>query len=119
MSAIPGIKGFLIPHFHSDDHMVNGLLPADFDKVAKGYACGHCLAEFTTYTVKCPVCFTERDVAADIQQAPAMWQDAMGEPGEGEKTVARTAEEAIRELVASPDVEHIPVEKLRNTRKKR
>lgn len=110
----PTLKGFLVPITYTDDLSLAELSPEDFDKVASGYACAGCHAEFTTYTIKCPVCKQERDLAADIREAPAHWTH---NGDDGEATVARTAEEAIRDLQGNPDVEQIPIHKLRRRKR--
>lgn len=116
-TVFPTLNGFLTPFHHDYSNpaqLVNGLLPSDFEKVRLGYACAHCLAEFTAYIAACPICGAKRDVAKDIQQTPSAWQDDFADlTTGGEKTVARTAEQAIRELQADPDVEHIPLEGLK------
>lgn len=116
-TTFPTLKGFLKPFSHDYSNpaqLLNGLVPSDFEKVRLGYACAHCLAEFSTYIAACPLCGEKRDIAKDIQQGPSVWQDDFQDlTTGGEKTVARTAEEAIRDLQASPDVEHIPLEGLK------
>ncbi len=117
VDAIPTslIRGFLKP-FYTDERTGQVAFEdttegkASFEKIRLGYACGNgrCLAEFTTYLVRCPVCGFTRDVTTDVGEARADWQDYYKEAqGPGEATVARTADEAIRELMASPDIDHI------------
>lgn len=120
MSTIPVglIRGFLIPTYtdpRTNQHTFDS--PADFEKVRLGYACACCLAEFTTYMPVCPLCRNERDVAADLRETPADLQAYYDEAnGPGERTVARSMEETIRELIGSGEVEQVPLRGLRPSR---
>lgn len=108
------VKGFLRAELVDEATGMAGLRPAEFEKVRTGHACARCLAEFFHYTVRCPVCGLERDIAADIREAPKPWLERDRELAKPtHKTRVATAEDALRRAATSPDVERIPVRKLR------
>jgi hypothetical protein len=110
--------GFEIAEYH--DEATNTYVfsdPEAFERVRLGYSCAGCLARFRTYMPRCPLCGNERDVAADLAETPADIQAYYDEAtGPGERTVARPMHETIAELASSPDVEQIPLRKLRPSR---
>jgi hypothetical protein len=113
------VKGFLVAEY--SDHETGRHTfanQADFDKVRLGYACAFCLAEFTCYMAVCPLCHNDRDVARDMQETPADLQAHYDEANApGEKTEARSMADAIAELMGDTDVEHVPLRKLRKSRR--
>ena len=118
------IKGFLRPVFRQydpvTDRSMNGLAPDDFRKVLEGYACPDCLAEFYTYLPQCPVCGFKRDVALDIQQAPDYWTQHLKDRESGYQAGTpdpANIDQHLARVGGDPDVEHIPLKKLKKTRK--
>lgn len=106
------IKGFLVPIFMSEDGL-NGLSPGDFEKVKQGYACARCLAEFDTYTLKCPACGLERDLAEDLKDAPQLWLDHMKNHNEDLTPYTQPVYNPFAEGATLPDdIETIPIKKL-------
>ena len=117
------IKGFLVPIYSeiaSNGGQRNMLSEDDFNKVAYGYACSECLAEFQTYMAKCPVCGHERNVQKDIEaKPPQLWLDYLRERNaiergemEAPAVVPAGIDSLVRELENDPDVETIPLSKL-------
>ena len=115
------VKGFLRPVFQREDpttgRTLNGLAPADFDKVTAGYACPECLAEFNTYTHQCPVCRYTRNLLEDVESAPAYWQQHLEDRASGYNPPVPDSIETMLDRVANdPDVEHVPLSKLKPRR---
>lgn len=112
------VKGFLVPVFRDELTGMNGLARPDFDKVRAGYACADCLAEFTHYLPKCPICGLERDVAKDIAAPREDWDAHLRERErrDAPATVARSADDALRDLFNPANVEQIPLSKLKPKR---
>lgn len=118
------VKGFFVPIFEEDDlgsgHRLAALREEDFLKVAQGYGCGKCLAEFVTYMAVCPVCRHERNVEEDIQGTPPeIWVEhlkrrALIESGEivAPAMIPGGIDELMEELKNDPNVETIPLRKL-------
>ena len=111
------VVGFLTPEFFDE---ATGIVAfsnkADFEKVRLGYACanGACLAEFSTYTVTCPICGHKRDVAEDLRTAPQVWQEYFDERNKpAHKTRTASAQDALSHLAVSPDVERIPLSRMK------
>ena len=118
------VKGFLVPVFTDQDpntgRQRNGLTYDDFEKVRTGYACADCLAEFSTYTVTCPVCGLSRNVAYDLGTAPDLWNQHYAERNSDEpveKPPVVNPLEGIRAIQKDPNVEQIPLSKLRKRRR--
>lgn len=115
------VKGFLVPVFQEADQQGNivlsSLLPDDFQKVVDGYACSNCLAEFWTYTFKCPLCGLQRNLQADIKATPQEWLDHLHER-ENPSEKAPVVNPLAAGLALPDDLETIPAGKLRNTKKK-
>ncbi len=114
------VEGFADPLFteelstNRNGPVRNGISdPKLLDRIAAGYACAQCLALFTMYVVRCPVCGLERNVAADIEaKAPALWQAHLDEREKGyEKTVPGTIDD-IGERIKAGEMEDIPLSKL-------
>jgi hypothetical protein len=115
----PTVTGFMTPMFVDKARggrtgYVNAFAdPADIERIAAGYACGNCCATFSIYHATCPVCGTTRDVNLDVKKAPADWQAYWDEHNYGSGTTeTNTMEDALKAIAESPDVEHIPVQKL-------
>ncbi len=110
-----GFKGFLIPYQSdalSGQHTFERR--EDFEKVRLGYACAFCLAEYSMYTPVCVMCGNQRDVNRDIQQTPEIVQADYDEVSVGgEKTVARSPDEALRAIMDDPSIEHVQLDKLK------
>lgn len=109
------VRGFLTPVYSDHERGIHTFEnPLDFELVRLGYACANCLAYFDQYVAVCPACGNERDVAKDMAQTPTDWQAFYEEEtGPGEATVPIRAHEAIEQLAVSPDVEHIPLDRLK------
>ncbi len=128
MSAIPGVIGFFtadeVPYNERrGGQWLNGFASTEaYRRVQAGYGCGSCLAKFSVYMPKCPVCGLERDVAADLKPDPGGWQSFYTDhlygtgDGEGGPTRTRTVDEALASIAADPDVENIPLRKLMPSR---
>lgn len=132
------IKGFLSPLFYEEGTGRSGLGPVDFGKVRDGYACAQCLCEYTTYLVTCPVCGWQRDLARDLEAPPEIWVDNLREhdriqreaqaerfdrhgnlvAGRAEGAPA-TFEDLMRRVNADPNIDQVPMSKLRPSRKGR
>jgi hypothetical protein len=117
-------KGFIVPVFEDTDpttgQKLHGLSVEDFEKVAQGYGCPACLAEYTTYLVRCPVCGYERDVGVDIQRAPEHWQQHLEDRASGYQAPIPNAfdiDEHLARVGQDPNVEQIPLKKLKPTRR--
>ncbi len=110
-----GFRGFLIPYAH--DPYTNTYTfdnPHDFEKVRLGYACAKCLADYAMYTPVCAFCGNKRDVNTDLAQTPEIIQSDYDEASVGgEKTVARSPDEALRAIMGDPNIEHIPLSGLK------
>lgn len=112
LDEIKTIAGFLIPVWRSDpipgQPAINGLTEEDFAKVAAGYACGECLADYgAIYRPSCPICGTTRDVSADAAPMPQVWADHLDARQEADEHIAATPmptmEQVIRSFEADPD----------------
>lgn len=113
------VKGFLVPIFRSEDGL-NGLGPADFEKVRSGYACANCLAEFDVYTLKCPLCGLERDLAADIQEAPQLWVDDILDHNQDRTPYTTPSHNPFAEGARLPDdIETVSISKLKPSKRGR
>ena len=88
--------------------VLNGLGPADFARVRQGHGCPKCLAMFNTYIPNCPVCGYERDILADIKEAPAHWVDHLKDREmEGRQGGTPVSfDEFMAEVNRDPDIEH-------------
>lgn len=129
MSGIPGVVGFFtadeVPMSErKNGKWLNGFASTiAYDRVRAGYACGNCLAKFAIFMAVCPVCHARRDVAADLLPTPPEWQSYWDEhnygtgDGKGGATVTRTVDEALGSIASSPDVEQIPLSKLKKKRR--
>ena len=111
------VKGFLIPEFTEtlpDGRTLNGLTEEGFNMVVAGYACGECLAYFSTFKLICPVCKKMRD-PGEIRSAPQLWVDHLAERYSDEPFVKPevSIEAALKRVSNDPDVEQIPLAKLR------
>lgn len=103
---ILGIRGFLVP-VYSDDEIPgretrHALTPWDLRKVAEGYACPRCLADFGSYRVKCPVCGHLRDIEQDIVRAFDWEQelrDRQKRMGEVRRTPRLPAHQQVERIV--------------------
>jgi hypothetical protein len=115
------VKGFLIPCYTDErtgTHTFDD--PEAFEKVRQGYACASCLAEFHHYMPVCPLCGNERDVAQDLRETPKMWQEHYDEANSpGERTETVPMHETIQQLLASKEVEQIPLKGLRPSKRGR
>lgn len=115
------VKGFLVPIFYDEHSASSALTTEDFGKVRDGYACAKCLAEYVTYLVRCPVCGAHRDVAADLVAPDPLHGDYLRErvETEGMDTGAPAGfDEFMRAVESNPDVDHIPLSKLKKRRRK-
>jgi hypothetical protein len=119
------IDGFLVPIFQQEGpngRMLNGLGPDDYQRCVEGYACPDCLARYRTYLATCPVCGWTRNVQNDVERPPELWvrhleDRANPKVGVRMPTQARI-EAALRDIHEDPEIEQIPLSKLRNTRKR-
>jgi hypothetical protein len=123
------VVGFLEPEFSlqlPNGQTLNGLTERGVEMIRDGYACGECLAIFRHYTVTCPVCGLSRDVMADVQEAPQLWLDHIHErnredlPDKPEVVnpfQAMSPLKALDYVHRDPNVEQIPIEKLRKKRR--
>lgn len=112
------VRGFLKPIFY-DEHgrqdEPTALSHTDFCKVRDGYACSRCLAEYTTYLVRCPVCGWERDISRDLQAPDPVHVEHLRERTETEGLdvgVPRSFDEFMREIEKSKDIDHVDLGKL-------
>jgi hypothetical protein len=119
------LEGFLVPVFQQEGpngRMLNGLSPGDYQRVVAGYACPDCLAKYKTYLATCPVCGWERNVQNDVERTPAMWvqhlEDRADETFGVRMPTQERIEQALKDIHEDPDIEQIPLRKLRNTRKR-
>ena len=120
------LAGWITPVFRREDpatgKVLNGLSQEDFDRVCQGYACPECLAIFTTYLATCPVCRWERNVQNDVEAAPEYWKQHLADRESGYAPPIRRGgldmDRVIEEIMRDGSVEHIPMSKLKNTRKK-
>lgn len=115
------VKGFLVPIFFSETGSGSALEREDFLKVRDGYACAKCLAEYVMYLATCPVCGHVRDLAKDLEDPDPLHVEHLRERArtEGMDTgVARGFDEFMADVNADPDVEQIPIDKLRKRRRK-
>ena len=113
------VRGFLTPIFYDElgrEGEVTALSHTDFCKVRDGYACSRCLAEYTTYLVRCPVCGHERDIAADLKAPDPLHvahlrerEDTVGQDLGG---MVRSFDEFMKQIEANKDIDHVPLEKL-------
>lgn len=119
----PGVTGFLTPIFSEETgngQMNHGLGPTDFQRVVEGYACGNCLASFSTYRPICPVCGLERDMARDAtDNAPALWTDHLKERHreDAPATPIRTIDDFLADVQGDGDIEKIQLSKMRRRRR--
>lgn len=120
------VSGFLVPIYSRTDpttgRKLHGLGPADYQKVLDGYACPDCLAEFSSYTLRCVLCGWQRDLAGDIAQAaPAMWTQSIDERENDRTPYARPVknpfERMMGDLAHDRDVEHVALSSLARKRK--
>lgn len=110
------VVGFLIPIFmedRPDGERLNGLAPSDFEKVRHGYACARCLAEFDMYMLTCPVCGLQRDLAADIQEAPQLWLDHLHEHNSDVPAEKPAVINPFADGGKLPDMDTIPANKMK------
>lgn len=115
------IRGFLKPIFYDEWGRSSALTTEDFRKVRDGYACAKCLAEYVTYLVRCPVCGAQRNVEADLiapdplEAAHLLERDRT----EGMDTGApRGFDEFMEGVNANPDIDHVPLSKLKPRRRR-
>jgi len=118
--VVTRVTGFIEPVFIGvapDGKTLNGVGPEDWQRIQEGYACGECLAMFNTFTLQCPVCHTNRlDVPMNVP-APQDWIDHLKErENPSPKPPLRSPLEAIYGVKDDPDVEQVPVAKLRRKR---
>jgi hypothetical protein len=115
--VVSRVKGFIEPIFVGvapDGKTMNGVGPEDWRMIKEGYACGECLAIFDTYTIRCPVCKTTRDVFADLLPPPQDWLDHLRErENPTEHNQPGTFDEAMTRMQGQ---EAVPVSKLRKRR---
>jgi hypothetical protein len=70
------VKAVYSQYDHEKGHWVHAYLPEDFDKIAAGYACGHCGEDYMgVYRTRCPVCgfttlSTEERVGDPVKWGP-------------------------------------------------
>ena len=106
------VTGWMVPVMKRTDPMtgevLNGLGPVDFGRVRAGHGCPKCLAMFNTYLSVCPVCQYQRDVLADVQEAPQHWvdhlKDRQNEDLQGGAPVS--FDEFMDDIVRDSDIEH-------------
>lgn len=84
-TSLQAVKGWIVPVYTRTDPVTGkqlaGLRHADGMKVANGYACAECLADFGgVYMPSCPACGHERDVSRDIQPEPDFWKPDPNDP---------------------------------------
>lgn len=101
-----------------------GLAPEDFERVRLGYACPECLTKFRVYLVRCPACGHQRDLGKDLQDhVPQEWKDHLEtrrQALEGELPslpLVSSMDEVLRRAHQDPDIERIPLSKLRRRRR--
>jgi hypothetical protein len=115
------VKGFLVPIFYDEHTSRSALGPTDFAKVRDGYACARCLAEYTTYLVRCPVCSHERDLAADLEAPDPLQVDHLREREHTQgmdSPAPRGFDEFMADVNADPDIDHTTLKKLGPRRRK-
>lgn len=106
------VVGWMVPLMkRTDPHtgeVLNGLGPQDFARVRAGHGCPKCLAKFDTYLPICPVCGYERNILADVQEAPQHWVDHLAdrhaEDQQGGTPVS--FDEFVGEVLTDSDIEH-------------
>jgi len=115
-------KGFIQPVFEdvdADGRKRHALSLEDFQKIREGYACPNCLAEYTTYLVRCPVCHYERDLGIDLQPPPAHWAQHLEDRATGYTAPIPSSadiDEHLARVGQSLDVEQVPLSKLKRSR---
>lgn len=104
------VVGWMEPVFTREDpatrEILNGLAPADFNRVLAGYGCPRCCAKFKTYLVTCPVCAFTRNLDEDVVAPPTDWVDHLAERQEawqGGKPLS--ADEFFAEVMRDRDIE--------------
>lgn len=110
------IRGFLVPVFYDENGGGSALGHDDFCKVRDGYACAACLAEYTTYLVRCPVCGHMRDLAADLQAPDPLHEDHLAERVRTEGMdvgAVQGFDEFMQGVEANKDIDHVPLSKLK------
>lgn len=120
------VKGFLVPIFYDEHSSQSALGPEDFQKVVGGYACAKCLAEYTTYLVRCPICQHQRDLAADLEAPDDLHVDHLrerettegqnlgGDPRTGKP---RTFDDLMADISKNSDIDHVALSKLKPRRR--
>lgn len=115
------ITGWAQPIFRMEDpktgRMLNGLGPADYQRVLDGYGCADCLAQWSMYMAACPVCGWQRDIAQDVETAPEYWTQHLEDrenPDYGVTfpTTQEKIEQALIDIHNDKDVEHTTMSKL-------
>lgn len=119
--TLPTVTGFLTPIMFEKNHEQGGYTNAfselDISRIVAGYACGNCCAVFSTFTDVCPICHTTRADQLGVGPAPADWQAFYDEHNYGSGTTqTNTIDDALKAIHESPDVEQIPMSKLKPPR---
>ncbi len=113
------VTGFYKYEMLDETSGLAGISHFDMERIRMGYACanGLCRATFAHYTFQCPVCGHERDLEEDIAATPAPWQEHVDERARPtHRTRSASSEDALAHLAISPDVERIPLSKLKPSR---
>lgn len=122
LEPVGKIKGFLTavysqevrdPNTGAIRH-IHGLTREAYDKVATGYACGECLAEFGFPLIDCPACGMNLVDAASPQAQPQDWQRFFDERNNDSTpyTVPATIDDFMRSIGNDPDIEHVDLSDL-------
>lgn len=111
------VVGWLQPVFEHEDPVTGrrtpGFTPRDAAMIAAHYACPGCYAVFQIVRVSCPVCHLQfRDF--HVESFPDLWVNHLrdreyGAPAETQPTI----DQALGAVAADPDVDQVPLDKLR------
>jgi len=88
--------------------------PRDVDMIEKSYACGNCCAIFDGFRLDCPVCKKPTHVTKQRQQVPQDWADYIkGREGDATPIPVRTFDDAMKDVRADTDVDHVRLSQLK------
>jgi hypothetical protein len=105
------VVGWMEPVMYRSDpvtgEVLNGLGPADFNRVKSGYGCPKCCAKFKTYLLTCPVCSYTRNLEEDVVSPPQHWVDHLEERNAAwSDSTPVSADDFFAEVMSSPDIDH-------------